>query len=885
MALRWRRNRRTDTDFANEIRAHIENETDRLIHDGLSPEEARAAAQRAFGNVTRAREEFHERQRAIWLQQFLHDVRYAWRVLRQSRAFVATTVLTLAVGLGLVTVIFAIFNAYVLRPFAVHDPYSLHAVGWRAQEASGSAFRWRDYEQIAERTDLFDGVIAEATRTATLDGRNLSIGFVSGNYFEMLGARVALGRALMPADADPIGGGPVVVLTHQTWTRQFDRDPSVLGREIEVSGRKLTIVGVMAPDFVGLDDIPRDVWTPLTMHGAIAGDDVIGPAQPRSLRVIVRLRHDVTAQQAQGSVALESFETRVAGRIDAVRATLSQQATPNRVTLEGLAALSPVIAAFVLVLVAACANASNVMLARGNARHREIGIRLSIGASRNRVVRQLVTEGLLIAMLAGAAGLALAAALLRLGTYVFVVLLPPTIALRVRFVPLDFDFRVFLFALGVAAATTTFFALLPAIQATRLTLTDALRGQPSAGVKSSTLRNLLVTSQIAVSLLLLIVAATLVRNSAAIRSADLGFRPDDVISVRVRRSDSALLKRAVDALSSDARMSDVVVTSRNLLFGESRREPVRTPSGLVLAAYTFVSPGYFELLGMPILRGRGFSPDEAAQERPVAIVSQSGADALWPGEDPLGKTLRLNLEPPGPRIAVADRVWVLRRAEDDVAGGLVVTVVGVTKSIVSGFVYQGTDKLHVYLPTSASGARAESLLVRGRHSGVTAETTRTILQRAQPDPISFDVMPVEEMIALQLFPIRAASWLGSFLSAIALALSISGIYGVLTYTFGQRTQEIGVRMALGATTAAVRRLVLAQSARLAAIGTAIGLLLGFSVMKILSAFVRLANVSVIDPWAFTASVALIAAAVALAAVAPARRAARVDPSAMLRADS
>jgi predicted permease len=787
--------------------------------------------------------------------------------------------------MGLVTVVFALFNAYVLRPFAVRDPYSLYAVGWRAQEAAGSSFTWREFENIQARSDLFDGAIAETTRPAASNGRSLTVGFVSGNYFDVLDARVAVGRALVPADAAMVGGEPVVVLAHDAWTRFFDRDPAVLGREIEVNGRKLLVVGVMAEGFVGVGESPKDAWVPITMHGTIASGEVVSPAQPRALRVTVRVRHDVAVQQAQGSLLLEPFETRVAGRVDPVRATLEPRSTPTRVTLDALALSAPIVAAFVLVLVAASANASNVMLARANARHREIGIRLSIGANRGRIVRQLVTEGLLIALLAGVTGLALASALMRIGTYFFVVLLPPTIAQRVRFVPLDFDYRVFLFAFLLAAAVTLSFALLPALQATRVTLTDALRGRALGTVKSSTLRNVLVTSQVAVSLLLLIVAATLVRNGTAIAGMDLGLRPEGVVSVRLRQNDRVLIEKVRATFASDPRVAQIAVASRSPLFGETRKEPIRRPNGLVLASNTFVSPEYFDMFAMPILHGRGFSQQEAQQEAHVAIVSTAAANLLWPGEDPIGKTIRLNLEPPQPRITAAETMRVMKKVSDDGPGSAVVTVIGVTKDVVSGFVYQGKDAAHVYLPTSPTGTRAEAVLLRGRFTDAPTASVRSTLQLAHPDSLAFDILSVDEMVALQLFPLRAASWIGSLLSAIALALSLSGIYGVLTYTFGQRTQEIGIRMALGATTAAVRRLVVLQSARLAALGTAIGLALGFSVMKILSMFVRLQNVSVIDPWAFAASVALITVAVALAAFAPARRVARVDPSAMLRADS
>ena len=631
--MRWRR-RRTDEDFGAEVRAHLENEADRLVGEGMTPEEARAAAHRQFGNVTRARERFHDAHRSSWLEQFGQDLRYAWRGLWQSRAFVATTVLTLAVGMGLVTVVFAVFNAYVLRPFAVHDPYSLYAISWRSQEAGGSTFRWRDYQDFQTRQDLFDGAVAEAMRDAVSGERHVATGFVSGNYFEVLGARVALGRALMSDDARAPGGEPVAVLTDSAWARLFDRDPAVLGRELDVNGQKLVIVGVMAGEFVGLDDAPRDIWVPITMYGAVSGDDLFrGANQPRQVRVTARLRHGVTPQQAQDRLALEPFETRVAGRLDAVRASLQLRATPARITLTGLAFLSPVFAAFLLVLVAACANASNVMLARANARHREIGIRLSIGASRGRVVRQLVTEGLLIAVLAGLAGIALAGALLRVGIFLLVAMLPPTVALRVRLVPLDFDYRVFLFAFVVAGAAAILFALVPALQATRLTLTDALRGQASGTIRSSSLRNWLITSQVAVSLVLLIVAVTLVRNGTAIRATDLGLDTHGVISVRPGQTDKALMARTYSALTADPRLEQlqIAATSRPPLFGETPKSPLRQASGFVVTSYTFVSPEYFAMLQIPILHGRGFSPDEAAGQAPVAIVSAARGEGVVAG--------------------------------------------------------------------------------------------------------------------------------------------------------------------------------------------------------------------------------------------------------------
>lgn len=295
----------------------------------------------------------------FWLEQFVQDLRYAWRGLWRSRAFVATTVLTLAVGLGLVTVVFAVFNAYVLRPFAVRDPYSLHEIRWRSQDAAGGSFTWSEYQELRGRRDLFDDVIAERSRLVSSSGSNLTAAFVSGNYFETLGARVLLGRALADFDAS----GQPIVLSHPAWTRLFNSDPAVLGRELVINGQAAVIVGVMRPEFSGLDESPRDLWAPLTMHSVVA----------RELSITARLRPGVTAERTQA--ALTPFMAQVFDKSIAVRAEVRLKATPNPFSWELLSLLSPIFAAFGLVLVAACTNVSNVMLARANARYRELGLR------------------------------------------------------------------------------------------------------------------------------------------------------------------------------------------------------------------------------------------------------------------------------------------------------------------------------------------------------------------------------------------------------------------------------------------------------------------------------------------------------------------------------
>ncbi len=504
--------RRTQEDFSAEVQAHLELEIARLIADGLTPADARAAALRSFGNVVAVKERFYEANRWMWLEHIAQDLRYGWRGMRKSPAFVATTVLTLAVGLSLLTVVFTIFNAYVLRPFAVRDPGSLHRIGWRAHDDGGSQFWWRDYEAMRERRDLFSAVIAEDTRFVASDGRTLSADFVSDNYFDALGPRLLLGRALGGVDAR----APVAVLSHEVWNRLFAADPAILGRDIDLDGRKFTVVGVLRREFTGIDDYPRDLWIPLSTYAELVRPDILGANQSRRIEITVRLRPEVTAAQAESALTpqMSALVDAAPGRRE-LRADVRPQSTPNPLSLELLAVLSPVFAAFALVLVTACANVSNVMLSRAIARQREIAVRLSLGATRGRVVRQLLTEGLLIAMLAGLTGLAFAAWTLRLGTMMLFRTLPPSLAALLRVAPLDFDGRVFAFSLIVASATTVVFALVPALKASRLTLTDALHGERTSTARGSRLRAALVVGQVAVSLVLVIVALTLARNGVS----------------------------------------------------------------------------------------------------------------------------------------------------------------------------------------------------------------------------------------------------------------------------------------------------------------------------------------------------------------------------------
>ncbi|HTH03479.1 MAG TPA: ABC transporter permease [Vicinamibacterales bacterium] len=822
------------------------------------------------------------------LDQLTKDLIYSARGLARERSFTATTVATLTVGLALVTVVFAVFNAYVLRPYAVRNPYSLYEIRWSARQGSagsaGRTFRWADYQQLKGRTDLFDDVLGERNQSVLLDSRPVLVAFVTGNYFHMLGGRVLAGRALADFDARLDGADPVAVLSHNAWTRVYGGDPAIVGRTIRLNTQVVTIVGVMQEEFLGLNDTPPDMWVPVTMYGAVLKQDLFGSKQPRELAVIARLRTGVTADQVVA--ALSPDMVNLSDRQGTVRAEVLPQATPAPLTPGLLARLSPVFAAFALVLIAACANVSNVMLARANTRQREIGIRLALGAGRGRVVRQLFIEGLLIAAIAGAMALGVASLVLRAGLAIFFMSLPPSFAAIARVLPLSVDHRVFLFTLVVAGLATIIFALLPALHGTRLTLTSALRGELSSGVRGSMLRHALVISQVAVSLVLIIVAATLVRNGRVVQDTDVGFETHSLVSITPRGATAKpdAFKRAYETLASSPHVAQITATSHNPLTGELPMSPIRMPDGrsMVPVSYMYVSPEYFLTLQIALERGRAFAADEARSESKVAIVSAAAARALWPDTDPMGKTVRVWMPPEDrPDVITHDRLVSTTQIDKE---GDDMVVIGIAKDVVNGLVYDGR-RPHIYLPTSPGARHAKALLVRGRSvADIRQDVLQSMLQSVDSNPLAFSIVSLDEALALQRYPMMIASWIGLLLSAIALALSVSGLYGVVTYGVSQRVKEIGIRIALGATPAAIVRLVMMQAGRLVAIGSGVGLLVSFSVLGVLAAIVPLQNVSILNPAAFTAGTAIVGLSAALAALLPSRAATRIDPSHSLRSD-
>lgn len=854
--------RGVEDGLAEEMRLHREMLEESFRAEGLSETEARHRAARQFGPALTALEASRSEWTLAWMESVWFDVRYALRALARSRAFAATAVATLGAGLGLAAVAFTLFNAYVLRPFAVSDPASLYEVTWRGPEGpSTSMFTPQQYETIRARRDVFDDALA--TRNVAVPagpGRSWQGVLVSGNYFRSLGARTVIGRPIGEEDSR------VVVLSHDVWRTAFGADAAVLGKSVRLRGLPFEIVGVAAPEFAGLATIKCDFWAP------IPAQTELFRGEPVLMNVVGRVRAGLTEPRAEAALAALARDSRPGE--PGVRADLRSKSAPVEYAPQMLLLFAPVVLALGLVLATCCANVANMMLARGLARQREIGVRLAVGAGRARLVRQLVTEALIIAGLAGLAGLALSQLALNGGLRLVFASLPTDFAPMVRLHELDLDYRVYLFTLVLAALSAVGAALLPALQSTRLDLTNALRGEfgISAMTRSSRLRDLLVVAQVVVCVVLLVCGALVYRRAAVLQAVDPGMNPRGVVDLNLTRQQ----QRVTESLlaGTGGLVESAVAVRRVPWYGRPDRTLILAGEGKPLATgFNIVSPEYFTAFRIPILRGRPFTGAEARAGAPVAIVSEATAKAFWPnGEDPIGQTLQA-IKPDDRRLGDLGGDYATLR------------VIGVARDVASGWLFEGRDPTCLYLPAAIGSERAPQTLVQLRDSAAGAagfETLRRHLRERWPD---FDggAVAMTSVLALQLYPFRAAAWIAWLLGLVALGLAVSGLYGVLSYLVTQRSKEIGIRVALGATPGAVVTLVLRRCAALSGAGALIGSLLSAGAVQLLIAWSASVRFLEWDIVAIVSGAAIALAAALLAAAGPSRRAAGVDPNQVLRA--
>jgi predicted permease len=886
------RKRKLD-DFGSEIEAHLQIEVERLRESGMSEEEAQVAARRAFGNVLHAEERFYESGRWLWWDHFWQDIRYGLRMLRKSPGFTAIAVVTIALGIGATTAIFSIVDAALLHPLPYPQPDQLVSIeddlsGVGARDVGMSVPEWQDLR----RSGIFAYVSPLGGGDVNLTGASKPerIRFlnVAPNYFALLNVKPQLGQSFNPEDQTP-GFTLEGLISDGLWKRAFGADPNIRGKSLRLDNDLYRVIGVMP---AGYHDPGRtaeerniEIW--------LASGFAAAPAPPpqRGLRIlpeaIARIKPGLTLAAAQS-------------RVDALVASLKKEfpddyppqsawtvrLVPLQESVVGdvRPTLILLLAAVGLVLLIGCVNVANLLLARASARGREMALRQALGAARHRLVSQLLTEGLLLSLIGGAAGLGI---------------LFWTKGLLLRIVPeslprlneLSMNWSVLLFAAGATLVAGTIFGLAPALHAGRPDLTSMLkqqgRGSTGSGEQART-RRVLVVTEFALSLVLMIAAGLLLRSFADLLHVSLGFDPKKVMAVRlwlpipndpetdIYRTPAQQAPFLREILRRGGMLTGVeqiaVGDLAALPLGHDRNdlnpfplivEGRETPSNEApLVNGSIVTPEYFHLLGMTLLRGRLFTEFDDEKAPQVAVVNQAFARTYWPSEEPVGKHLRLN----NARGAATNTSWT--------------TVVGViadarTEAISEASVPQ------IYLNLYQRQAKDLVVFVRGRLDPVaTPVELREQVQSVDPTLPVFGAQELKQTVSSSLAERRFLMEIVALFALTALLLAGLGIYGVISYIVSERTHEIGIRIALGAENKSVLQMVLRQGLSLAAAGAAVGLLGAVIVSHLMRGL--LYGVRPTDPLTFAGVAVLLIGVALLACYIPARRATRVDPLVALR---
>jgi predicted permease len=810
-----------------------------------------------------------------------HDVGLALRMVSRSPGLTATIALTLALGIGANAAIFGVINSLLLRPLPIADPYRLVTISSDAAIARGQAgvpWSFAMWEELQPHASLFDGAFAWTPARFDLAERGerqpVPGIFASGGYFAALGVGAIRGRTFTPADDRPGGGadGAVALISYGLWQRRFDGADSVIGEPLVVDGATVTIVGVTAPEFQGLDvGSVFDVALPLETEPLIRGSR----SALRTSRLLVLLRLKPGQSVEAGTAALRGLELGSTPAPNSEPFTLAPAATGASLPVRGpyglrqsyARPLLTILMVALLVLLIACVNIANLLLARATARRYELGVRLALGASRGRLVRQLLIENLIFAVLGAIGGLVIAQWSSQM--------LVAQLSTPVQQIALDlsFDWRVMAFTAAVALMTAGIFGTVPAFRSTRIAPLDVLkvRAQPDSSSATgtrglATVSSSLVIFQIALSLTLVICAALLVRSFARLSSVPLGFDPDRVLVVNVDtervRTDAAGRMRlfygildAVRAVPDVAHAGGSIWTpvDGGMRMGDSQNR----------IAFNFITPGWFAAYGTALRAGRDFTVRDTAGSPPVVIVNDAFVRAFMPGRTPVGETI------PHPR----SRPEVLR------------TVVGVVDDAVFDSQREGIQPI-VYLPVAQSGGgpsgrTAISLGVRPA-LGAPVQLARSVgaAVRGVDRDLSFSFSLSEDHVLASVRQERLVAILSGFFGALALVIAALGLYGVTSYTVNRRVTEIGIRRALGAQRAHVLGLVLGQSLTLTGVGIGFGVAGAAAVTRALRGL--LFGLTPLDPATFIGVAALFALVAALAALLPAHRATRVDPLVALR---
>src|SRR5215213_1905747 len=804
------------------------------------------------------------------LTSIFHDLRYSLRALVKHRNFTVAALLTLALGIGINTSIFTLLYSVAFRPLPVKNPDRVVNVyqileGEFSRQVQGhvALLSYPEYLNYRDRVSSLSGLAASADVKLYLGGNNverINGLMVTDNYFSLLGGGSTIGRTLFDKECQAPLQCPVAVLSHSFWQRRFGSDQSVIGTSLTLNRQRFTVVGVAARDFKGAEMTVPDVWIPVTMQPAVMPESKFLELENCSwLNVIGQLKDGASVPQVQAEMQLVAaqMDHNNPGRKTTVNVMPGSYLNSPEVRSEGTPVAILLMAAVGLVLLIACANVSNLMLARAAARRKEIAVRLALGASRWRLIRLLLTESLLLAVLGGVIGLLLA------------VSLPPILFSGIPEVGLDIDFKpnatVFAYMFVISLITGVAFGLAPAIQSTNPNLTDALKSTRSRPRLSRPhLRNLLVIGQVAVSLVLLIGAGLLVRGLQLAHSTDLGFDQKNLVVLSMDLTTQgyeearaatfyAQLSERLKALPVIKSVSLVQVAPFSGVH-ETTIDIEGGGSSLSVAA-NMVSTEYFQTLGIPLRRGRQFTEEDARSGDSPAVISQAMANRFWPGTDPVGK-----------------------RFKDD---GKSHEIIGVVADISSKQVGKLDGPLF-YTPASPNKLTGLNFVLRANDNLPPSVSAIREVARSLDKDVFVSAEPLEQNVSRMLEPARMGAWFSGTVSLLALLIGATGIYGMLSYLVVERTSEIGIRVALGAQRSNVLLLIVRDGMKLAAIGTAFGLAGAIVLMKVMSSL--LLGVGPTDAVTFVAVSTGTLAVALLACYIPARRATKVDPLVALRTE-
>jgi macrolide transport system ATP-binding/permease protein len=875
-----------DRDLEDELAFHLAMRESKMQRHGFAANEANRAARRKFGNVTRIREACREAWTFRWLEMTWRDLRYAARTLARNPGFAIATVLTIALGIGVNTGIFSVLNGVALKLLPVPGAGQLvsidqifHGKYSRGIHGEPGMFSYSEYKSYRENNHVFSGLLAYTPFVqATLGGLKpveVPGAETSCNYFDVLGERAALGRTFVDADCKALGVSPVVVISDHLWHTQFDADPKVVGKSISLNRAEFTVIGVAAAKFAGLDLWPSEFWAPVTMQEALEPNtNLLAEDNTGWLALLGRTRAGVSLEHAHADldVIAASFDREHPGRSTALavhRATFMGRPAERTVAF-GIGSI--VIAAVGLVLLIACANVANLLLARASARQKEIAIRLSLGGGRWRIVRQLLTESLLIALLGGTLG-SLVAFWSMQGISRYILEHLPRAAPRLV-LDVSPDLRVWMYSLALTALTGILFGLVPALHATRQDLSTAAKSEggafPGHHPRGDKLRGVLVGVQVAVCMVLLIAAGLLMRALRMAQTADTGFEMKGIIQAQFdlpsqgySADKAAVFQREFMARVAAVPGVDQVEQARVTPLSHNFLGTGLAPTGdaeYQTFEYNAVSPGFFSMLGMPIIRGRVFTEAETRADAPLIVVTESTARQLWPGQDAIGKTLH---GPAGKQNKPGQQYQVVGVVRDSQASHL-----------------GHPEGLFFYRPAGPAEQNEMQLLVHT--NAIDTATQKSIHQAASSldAGLIVDVSNLEDNLEEWRTPSRIVAALSGVLGALALLLAAIGVHGVVAYGVSRRMREIGIRMTLGASGRDVMMLILRRALWPVLTGAIIGVAACAAVSQVLSGV--LYGIDSHDRIAFIGVPVFLLGVAYLASYVPARRALRVDPVVALR---